>query len=199
MEPSYKDTQYGFNDNLTAPCEVYRNTLITQCRLMSSSEFERLQFNFKAQEGESGEELRLQFAKEDFEQLEGSSAESLIKTAVHSELEKMSDKEARVAMSVQYQVLCDETAIVGVQKQLNETTGEMEESTVNFGKENVQEPNDYDDEIQFGQVHYVRELDCDSESEDEEDCDMGSCFDDGSDSGMEQEEECKEDLDCDAV
>ena len=37
--------------------------------------------------------------------------------------------------SVKYQVLCDETAMVGVIKQKSKKTGKMEEITVTFGQE----------------------------------------------------------------
>ena len=37
-------------------------------------------------------------------------------------------------MSLKHQVLCEETAIVGVMKQENKTTGEVQESTIKFGK-----------------------------------------------------------------
>ena len=35
MEPSLKDTQYGFNDNLSAPEEIYRNMVISQTQFMT--------------------------------------------------------------------------------------------------------------------------------------------------------------------
>ena len=38
-------------------------------------------------------------------------------------------------LSLQYQVLCDHTAIVGVMKQTNKATGELQESEIKFGKE----------------------------------------------------------------
>ena len=35
MEPSLKDTQYGFNGKLTEAKEIYRNTLISETKLIS--------------------------------------------------------------------------------------------------------------------------------------------------------------------
>ena len=40
MEPSVSGFQYGFNDKLTEKEELYRNTLISEIRLMSTDEFE---------------------------------------------------------------------------------------------------------------------------------------------------------------
>ena len=37
-------------------------------------------------------------------------------------------------MSVKHQVICDVTAMVGVMKQENKATGEMQETIIKFGK-----------------------------------------------------------------
>ena len=37
-------------------------------------------------------------------------------------------------MSIKYQVLCDETALVGVMKQTVKATGEVQETNIEFGK-----------------------------------------------------------------
>ena len=47
MEPSFKDTQYGFNNSLCEPHELFRNTLISSSKLMSPAEFENISFHFK--------------------------------------------------------------------------------------------------------------------------------------------------------
>ena len=39
MEPSLKDTSYGFNDQLTEAKEVFRNSLISETKLMSPEQF----------------------------------------------------------------------------------------------------------------------------------------------------------------
>ena len=53
-------------------------------------------------------------------------------------------------MSKKNQVLCDDTAIVGVCKQENKTTGEVVESTIKFGKSKVLiESEDSDDAPMF--------------------------------------------------
>ena len=52
-------------------------------------------------------------------------------------------------MSLKYQVLCDQTAIIGVCKQENKTSGEVQESTIEFGKSAALEP-EMDDDDMFG-------------------------------------------------
>jgi len=43
-------------------------------------------------------------------------------------------KEAKIAASIKYQTLCDETALIGVIKQTEKATGEVKEFDVKFGK-----------------------------------------------------------------
>ena len=50
-------------------------------------------------------------------------------------------------MSLKYQVLCDQTAIIGVCKQENKTSGEVQESTIEFGKSAAPEPEMDDDDM----------------------------------------------------
>ncbi len=50
MEPSLCDTRYGFNDQLTDAKEIFRNTLISETRLISLAQFEKLKFSFKTKE-----------------------------------------------------------------------------------------------------------------------------------------------------
>lgn len=42
-------------------------------------------------------------------------------------------------MSLKYQVLCDQTAIVGVMKQENKSTGEVKQVDIKFGTESLQQ------------------------------------------------------------
>ena len=48
MEPSFKDTQFGFDDSLCEPYELYRNTLVCTAKLMTWAQFENMTFKFKA-------------------------------------------------------------------------------------------------------------------------------------------------------
>lgn len=67
----------------------------------------------------------------------------LFKMAVHSEIESdRTDHGQKKMLSINHQVLCDLTAIVGVQKQADKATGELVESTIKFEKELQQRQSD---------------------------------------------------------
>lgn len=103
------------------------------------------------------------------------------------EYEGLRDEKQRVAASVKHQVLCDATAIVGVCKQENKTTGEVQESTIEFGKLMLEEEPDYDDEINM----YDR--DCSDDDEEDEasnsNSSMGGCLNEDGDACDWEEEE----------
>ena len=82
------------------------------------------------------------FTKADFVEVEGPSAEALFKTTVYNELEKfaVNKKVEKIQMSVKYQVLVEETAIIGVLKQADKVTGELTESKIEFGKDTLEDP-----------------------------------------------------------
>ena len=70
----------------------------------------------------------MEFGKDMFVEVEGEEAANLFKLAASKEIEKAKDVQQQRNLSTKYQVLCDETAIVGVKKQLKKASGEMEES-----------------------------------------------------------------------
>ena len=75
----------------------------------------------------------------DFTKVENEqAAEALIKMAAWRMIEKEKTSERRKELSLEYQVLSEETAIVGVLKQENKATGELQSSTIEFKKEAVQ-------------------------------------------------------------
>ena len=75
----------------------------------------------------------------DFTKVENDqAAEALIKMAAWRMIEKEKTSEKRKELSLEYQVLSEETAIVGVLKQENKATGELQSSTIEFKKEAVQ-------------------------------------------------------------
>lgn len=49
-------------------------------------------------------------------------------------IEKSSDEKSKVDASIKYQVVCDETALVGVVKQKEKSTGELKVVEVEFGR-----------------------------------------------------------------
>ena len=60
MEPSMKNTRYGFNDRDFLPeDELYRNSLVFASEIFTAAEFENLKFFFKTTASETNEELDL--------------------------------------------------------------------------------------------------------------------------------------------
>ena len=72
--------------------ELFRNTLVNQCKLIEADQLDQVEFYFKTQpDPQTGEQIDLTFTRADFVEIEGDAAESLIKTAVNKELNKLSD------------------------------------------------------------------------------------------------------------
>ena len=137
MEPSYQVALCNFNDEPTTEKELFRNTLINKCKLIDSQKFNSGEFSFKFKtvpDSQNPEPIDLCFTRNDFTEIEGQAAESLIKSAAYQDLDKLSGED-KVKMSVKYQVLCDATAIIGVMKQTDNVSGELQETTIKFGKE----------------------------------------------------------------
>ena len=141
IEPSLKETQYGFNDKLCEEQEVYRNTLISETVLMDAETFANLKFSLKTKQEGTQEALSMEFSKDEFQEVQGEEASNLLKMAAHFEIEKETDPAKQKELSLKYQILCDETAIVGVMKQKDKAAGEMQETTIEFSREKAPEPN----------------------------------------------------------
>ena len=58
----------------------------------------------------------------------------------YEQIKKEQDPEKMKELSLKYQILCDETAIIGVMKQANKASGEMQETTIEFSREQIQAP-----------------------------------------------------------
>ena len=74
-------------------------------------------------------------------QVAGEAAQGLFKYAALGKINDTQSAADRSALSVAYQTLCDDTALVGVIKQQDKATGELKEMTVNFDRKEVQEAN----------------------------------------------------------
>ena len=74
MQPSLKETQYGFNNQLCQEQEIYRNTLVSDVVLMTEAEFAELKFKFTAKEEDSQQAISMEFCKDDFLQINGEEA-----------------------------------------------------------------------------------------------------------------------------
>lgn len=102
---------------------------------MTEVEFTELKFQFTAKEEGSQQAVAMQFSKDDFFQVEGQEALVLFKMAAFEHIKKEKDPAKRKEMSLMHQILCDETAIVGVLKQAKKASGEMNESVIEFKRE----------------------------------------------------------------
>ena len=73
--------------------------------------------------------------------IEGPAGQALFKLAIFNMLEDKTSSTARdkkIAASLKYQVLCDDTAIIGVCSQENKATGEVEESNIKFKTQDME-------------------------------------------------------------
>ena len=89
MEPSLRDVQYGFNDSLCAPKELYRNCLVSEYGIIAQATLADIKFSLKARPSEDGvtdELIDLAFFESDFVEVEGEAADHLIKMAVHDKI-----------------------------------------------------------------------------------------------------------------
>lgn len=116
MEPSLCDTIYGFNGKLKEADEVFRNHLISDTLLIDAEQLNDVKFNFSTNEAESGDSLNLEFRLDMFKKLEGAAATALFKMAAYHKIEEETEDEKKIKISVKHQVVCDQTAIVGVLK-----------------------------------------------------------------------------------
>ena len=57
--------------------------------------------------------------------------------AVFKKIEAEQDLAVKKELSLKHQVLCDETAIIGVMKQTDKATGELKETTIQFGTDSL--------------------------------------------------------------
>ena len=98
---------------------------------MSLEEFKKLKVTFSAQGWPKlNDKIKREFTNESFEMTD---VLPLFQMAAHEQLQKLKGAQ-NVAMSVKYQVLSKETAMIGVVKQKKKATGEMLEYHIQMGK-----------------------------------------------------------------
>ena len=101
---------------------------------MSIAEFEEMKFYIKGIEFDSGKEISNEYDKDSFTLVEGTQGESLIKLAVFEKLNKLDPHNfqnkqlEQVELSLKYQVICKQTALIGVMKVRDKATGELIEA-----------------------------------------------------------------------
>jgi hypothetical protein len=131
-EPSLQNCKFVWNNRITVLGEVFRNKLMTEVDIISKEEFASFKVAFQSDKDPvTGAPVNLEFKSEHFEKVPVDFG--LFKLAGNKNIEKVSGQ-AKIDASIKYQVLCDQTAFVGVVKQKDKASGEMKEFAVEFGK-----------------------------------------------------------------
>ena len=120
MEPRLKGAQYGWSGENLNHKEIYHNTLVSLTKLCSKSEFQSIQFFFRSEEdpAEQLEKIDLTFTAADFKRIEDEeAAQAFFKMVVSNAINNTGlSSNAKERLSLKHQVLCDETAIIGVKR-----------------------------------------------------------------------------------
>ena len=95
---------------------------------MSKADFQNVSFGFfSEQDPTTGQKIEFVFDVNAFVKVEDTSAsQALFKMAAHDVLSKC-EASYKVQNSIKYQVLCDETAMVGIMKTKDLVTGELKQ------------------------------------------------------------------------
>ena len=118
---------------------------MTETLIIDANELDNVIYQFRTKKDlikPDEERIDMTFRKDDFVQLEGEPGETIYKMAVFHMIQNEATKEDQKALSIEHQILCDETAIVGVLKQTDKATGEIAMSRIEFKKVQL---NDYSD------------------------------------------------------
>jgi hypothetical protein len=103
---------------------------------MSEKEFASLKVSFTSEKDPlTNQPLSLSYESASFEE----SDLPLFKLAAAQKLKNIPVND-QVAVSLKYQVLCEQTAMVGVVKQKDKSTGEMQSYTIQAGRQAKIEP-----------------------------------------------------------
>ena len=129
FEPSLKGCKLTFGDKQEELNEVFRNQTLFRSALMSTKQFQQMKFEFSSQlDPVTKEPIDLQFDKNDFRKIEDKSyAQALFKSAANSMIKAFKNQKegVRKGMSIKYQVLSDETAMIGIIKQKDKASGDL--------------------------------------------------------------------------
>ena len=103
--------------------EIFRGQIITKCKIVSRNQFEAIQVAFKCFDPVQKSTINFQFTSGHFNRVE--EGFGLFKIAVRDEIETLAklQNQQKINLSKKYQILCDETAFVGVIKQKDKATG----------------------------------------------------------------------------
>eukprot|EP00353_Schmidingerella_taraikaensis_P002284 CAMPEP_0185598134 /NCGR_PEP_ID=MMETSP0434-20130131/81812_1 /TAXON_ID=626734 ORGANISM="Favella taraikaensis, Strain Fe Narragansett Bay" /NCGR_SAMPLE_ID=MMETSP0434 /ASSEMBLY_ACC=CAM_ASM_000379 /LENGTH=122 /DNA_ID=CAMNT_0028227053 /DNA_START=1166 /DNA_END=1534 /DNA_ORIENTATION=- len=99
-----------------------------------------MNFKFKAMEvGDKNRDLLIEAEGRDFRLLEGESAAAIYRYVVARRIEEEQDRSVAQALSLKHQVVCPETALVGVMKIPDKITGELVHKNIRFGAAETRE------------------------------------------------------------
>lgn len=127
FEPSLKRCTIRFGSKTENLNEVFRNQKIFRSTIISKAEFNDFKFNFESElDPVTNASISLDFDSSSFKKIENSSlAKAIFKNAALSTIQDTNSKAEKIKRSVKYQVLIDETAMIGVVKQKDKNSGEM--------------------------------------------------------------------------
>ena len=132
FEPSLQGCTFSFGGESIDLGEVFRNQIISKCKIISRQEFENLKISFKCFDPVQKSDIDFQFTQNHFNMVgEGF---GLFKIAARDRIEFEYADAGKVQLSKKYQVLCDQTAFVGVIKQQDTATGQMLDFAIEIGK-----------------------------------------------------------------
>ena len=118
FEPSLKGCKLVFGDQQEELNEVFRNQTLYRSALMSKEEFEKMAFEFSSElDPVTQAPISFKFDSSDFRKLEDAGmAGALFKSAANSQMRTKKGSDAEKDLSIKYQVLCGQTAMIGVIK-----------------------------------------------------------------------------------
>lgn len=131
IEPSLADCKLVFGDKTENIGELFRNQLVTRTKIISRQKFEELKLTFTCSKDPiTLQPINMSFESSHFDRVE--EGFGLFTLAAREQMSKESSQ--ALELSLKYQVLCDQTAFVGVVKQKDKATGEMIDFNIEFGK-----------------------------------------------------------------
>ena len=106
---------------------MFRNETLYRSRIMSKEEFAKMTFEFSSEEDPvTKQAINFKFSSDEFRQVEDEAmAKAIFKSAANSEMSKVKASTKEKDMSIKYQVLSSQTAMIGVIKQKDKATGDM--------------------------------------------------------------------------
>ena len=129
LEPALEYCSISWGEETKELDTVFRNQLVLETKLMSSTDFENLSLRFGClNDPSTGQPVNMIFDADDFSKVDSENENLAFKFAAYSILDLTTEQ------SVKYQVLSETTAMVGVVKQEN-SNGELQQiDTIQFGK-----------------------------------------------------------------